>query len=141
MFAKSHICHISLPRSTRVVALVQNTKTLIGITSIENEAGAGTEVGTETVTAGSGLDPKSVRNTTVMKGKHLFQQVFKFFGLSFLFCCIPFSHRKKRCRSKSRSRSRSSSLNRKDRKSSRRTRSQERREKKAGRNILGYSAP
>nr|SVE80536.1 EOG090X0LFN [Daphnia magna]SVE81104.1 EOG090X0LFN [Daphnia magna] len=54
-------------RSTRVVALVQNKKTLIGITSIENEAGAGTEVGTETVTAGSGLDPKSVRNTTVMK--------------------------------------------------------------------------
>nr|SVE89670.1 EOG090X0LFN [Daphnia sinensis] len=39
--------------------------------------------------------------------------------------------RKKRCRSKSRSRSRSSSLNRKDHRSSRRTRSQERREKKA----------
>nr|SVE86539.1 EOG090X0LFN [Daphnia similis]SVE87166.1 EOG090X0LFN [Daphnia similis]SVE87792.1 EOG090X0LFN [Daphnia similis]SVE88424.1 EOG090X0LFN [Daphnia similis] len=40
---------------------------MIGITSIENEAEAGTEVGTEAVTAGSGLDPESGRITTVMK--------------------------------------------------------------------------
>ena len=67
MFAKSHICHISLSRYIRVVALVQRTNLMIVTTSITREAGAGAE--TEAVTARNGRDPENVRVVIVMNGK------------------------------------------------------------------------